>query len=454
MGGDRFPVGTPYLCDRLATADNLEEESVQFSALRCVETDVPQIVCFQRDHPRRMQSGPAICRDPDGVALPSGACARAGDESAALQPVEKRGDALGAGQHGACDLGRCHLVVAVEEREDAEVHRVQFELAQPPCEPAADEASRADEVPGEDVVEIRSFAVVTCHALILPADQYRGTLDMQSPVTDGEAHHVRHRIRCPATRRHAVNEEQETSSIPATQRLSLTIFGANGGTGAAAVKQALAAGHRVTAVTRHPEQFAQRHDRLTVFKGDATVIADVVESITGADAVLSALGVPYSRVPISLYSDSARCLVEAMAQTGGRRLVVVTSSAVDPDGFPVTSPVSRIIGKYLIGPVIHSLGRTMYADMLRMEEIVRGSGMDWTILRPPALFDKEAAGPVEVSLAPMAGQFIARQDLAAIMLTEASSTQHHRETLYVRSLDGRPSILRTIWNDGIRKKKK
>lgn len=250
-----------------------------------------------------------------------------------------------------------------------------------------------------------------------------------------------------------MNEEQGTSSSSAVQRLSLTIFGANGGTGAAAVKQALAAGHRVTAVTRHPEQFTQRHDRLTVFKGDATVPGDVVEAIEGADAVLSALGVPYSHAPISLYSDSARCLVQAMSQTGPRRLVVVTSSAVDPNGFPVTSSVSRIIGKYVIGPVIHSLGRTMYADMLRMEDIVRGSGLDWTILRPPALFDKEEAGPVQVSLVPMAGQFVARQDLAAIMLTEASSAEHYQQTVYVRSLDGRPSILRTIWDDGIRKKK-
>ncbi|MCY1693723.1 NAD(P)-dependent oxidoreductase [Curtobacterium sp. SL109] len=242
------------------------------------------------------------------------------------------------------------------------------------------------------------------------------------------------------------------SAESSNSSLALTVFGANGGTGAAAVQQALTAGHRVTAVTRHPEQFSQRHERLTVLKGDATVEADVLGAVAGADAVLSALGVPYSRNPISLYSKSARAIVMAMEHTGIRRLIVVTSSAVDPDGFPATSLMKQLVGKYLIGPVIHRLGRTMYEDMVRMEEIIRSTSLDWTILRPPALFNKDAVGAVETSLRPMTAQFVARQDLGAIMVDETTRDDHHRETVYVRSVDGRPSIIRTIWDDAIRKK--
>lgn len=236
--------------------------------------------------------------------------------------------------------------------------------------------------------------------------------------------------------------------------LRLTVFGANGGTGAAAVEAALRAGHYVKAVTRHPEQFTHKHERLTVFKGDATIPADVRTAIEGADAVLSALGVPYSRNPITLYSRSAQCIVDAMTEARVRRLIVVTSSAVDPNGFPVEKLIPRLIGHYLIGPIVHRLGRTMYEDMIRMEAIIRESDLDWTVLRPPALFDKDAAGPTEVSLKPMVAQFVARQDLAAIMLREVTNPEHIRQTLYVRSIEGRPSIARTIWDDGIRKKNK
>ena len=40
--------------------------------------------------------------------------------------------------------------------------------------------------------------------------------------------------------------------------MKIVIFGANGATGKILTKQALDAGHRVTAVTRHPETFPLR----------------------------------------------------------------------------------------------------------------------------------------------------------------------------------------------------
>lgn len=234
-----------------------------------------------------------------------------------------------------------------------------------------------------------------------------------------------------------------------TKPLRLTVFGANGGSGRALMRQALTAGHHVTAITRHPEQIPDDEDRLTVLRGDATDAADVRTAVEGADAVLSALGAPYSRDPISLYSASARQIVESMRQVGARRLVVVTSSAVNPDAHAG----GGLLGSLVIGPLIHRLGRTLYEDMRRMEVIVQDSDLDWTILRPPALFDKGAAGPAELSLEPTAGRFAARQDLAAAMLAEAGNTEHLRTVLYIRSLEGRPNIWRTIWQDAIRKKR-
>ncbi|MEY9951864.1 NAD(P)-dependent oxidoreductase [Leifsonia sp. EB34] len=245
---------------------------------------------------------------------------------------------------------------------------------------------------------------------------------------------------------------ERASDDPGAGNLRLTVFGANGGTGRALVEHALAAGHRVTAVTRHPEQFPQRHERLVVFAGDATVPADVGAAIDGADAVLSALGVPYSREPITLYSRSAECIAEAMRRLGVSRLIAVSSAAVDPDGFPAKNLGDRLIGQYLIGPVIHRLGRTMYADMLRMERIVRDSDLGWTILRPPALFDADAAGRTAVSLEPLAHRFVSRRDLGAVMLREVTETEYVGKILYVYSVDGRPSLARTIWEDGIRRK--
>jgi nucleoside-diphosphate-sugar epimerase len=50
--------------------------------------------------------------------------------------------------------------------------------------------------------------------------------------------------------------------------MNLVVFGANGPTGQLLTKQALAEGHAVTAVTRHPEAFPLRDARLRVLRGD------------------------------------------------------------------------------------------------------------------------------------------------------------------------------------------
>ena len=112
--------------------------------------------------------------------------------------------------------------------------------------------------------------------------------------------------------------------------MSLAVFGANGPTGRLLTKQAVAEGHAVTAVTRHPEAFPLRDARLRVLRGDVFDRLSVEEAVAGQDAVLSTLGVPYSRKPITMYSQGTVAhIVWAMNRYGARRLVCVISSGVD-----------------------------------------------------------------------------------------------------------------------------
>ena len=80
---------------------------------------------------------------------------------------------------------------------------------------------------------------------------------------------------------------------PAHERLLL--LGANGPTGRQVVRQALARGHRVLALTRHPEAFPIRDARLEVIAGDATDATVVQDAIAGANAVISVIGASFTR---------------------------------------------------------------------------------------------------------------------------------------------------------------
>ncbi len=112
--------------------------------------------------------------------------------------------------------------------------------------------------------------------------------------------------------------------------MNIVVFGANGPTGQILTKQALAKGYVVTAVTRHPETFPLRHEHLQVMRGDVFDLASVEQAVAGQDAVLSTLGVPFSRQPITVYSQGMAHIVQAMNHSGVRRLVCVSSSATDP----------------------------------------------------------------------------------------------------------------------------
>ena len=220
--------------------------------------------------------------------------------------------------------------------------------------------------------------------------------------------------------------------------MNIVVFGANGPTGQDVTKQALAAGHVVTAFTRHPEAFPLRHERLRVIGGDVLNLSSVEQAIVGQDAVLSSLGVPFSRKPIAVYSQGVANIVRAMKRYGVRRLVCVSSSATGANhdtggGFFFDKVIQPII--------LSTIGRTTYADMRRMETELKASGLDWTIVRPSGLFETPTVTRYEVAEEHVRGQFTSRTDLADCMLRQLTSDQYVQKIAAVITTAVRPNLL-------------
>ena len=70
-----------------------------------------------------------------------------------------------------------------------------------------------------------------------------------------------------------------------------------------------------------------------------------------------------------------------------------------------------------------------YADLAQMEDVIRGSGLDWTIARPPKLSDKPLSGTYRTALDKnlVGGWSIGRADVAHLMLAlvDDDATIHH-----------------------------
>ncbi|MFD9396691.1 NAD(P)-dependent oxidoreductase [Streptomyces sp. NPDC060000] len=193
--------------------------------------------------------------------------------------------------------------------------------------------------------------------------------------------------------------------------MKFTVFGATGGIGREVVRQALDAGHEVTAVVRDPARLGVTGDRLEVVRADLTDPGALRPAVTGRDAVLSGLGAR-SRKDAGVAARLTRTVLSAMEAEGVRRLLVVSAGPVGPE-----PEGDGVLDRTLRGIVSAAL-KDVYADLREMEAELARSATEWTVVRPPRLQDKPVTGSYRkvVGGFPLKGRFIGRADVAHAML--------------------------------------
>ena len=221
--------------------------------------------------------------------------------------------------------------------------------------------------------------------------------------------------------------------------IDLVVFGANGPTGRRVVRQGLAAGHHVTAVTRKPDEYPVVSPGLDVAAADVTDQDGVDRALAGSQVVISTYGVPYSRSAITVYSEGIANIIAAMAVHEVDRLVCVSSTTVATE----EAPGESLLWRRAIGPFLRNvIGRTLYDDMQRMEEIVQRSSLNWTIVRPGGLFNAdEPTDDYDIAPRRLPGRVTSRADLADALIKEATGVGHSRMIVEVITRSAQPSPL-------------
>jgi putative NADH-flavin reductase len=204
--------------------------------------------------------------------------------------------------------------------------------------------------------------------------------------------------------------------------MKLTIIAATGGIGRQILEQATAAGHDVTAVVRDPSRLPSTTARVMTVDLDKDTAA-LANAVAGADAVLSGLGAR-TKADEGIATRGTRAIVDAMRATGTSRLVVVSAAPIGTVPSPeIPHPPKHDAGdgffmRHLFGRIPKVLFKAHYADLAAMEDVVRGSGLDWTIARPPKLTDKPLTGDYRTAIDQnvRGGWSISRADVADLML--------------------------------------
>jgi uncharacterized protein len=198
--------------------------------------------------------------------------------------------------------------------------------------------------------------------------------------------------------------------------MKITVFGATGQVGIEIVKQALWRKHSVTAFGRNVYNLKIEDEHLHVFKGALFDEAEVLEAITGADAVLSAIGGAFDG------SDKARSL-------GIKNIIVQMKKA----------GVKRIIALGGMG-ILNADEQTLLIDTPgypKAYEHLKESGLDWTFVCSPDIMNAGPTGNYITSkdYPPTPNKFrIHAGDLAQFMLTELEENDYVQARVGISSL--------------------
>lgn len=194
--------------------------------------------------------------------------------------------------------------------------------------------------------------------------------------------------------------------------MKIAIIGASAGIGLEITRLALERGHEVTTLSRKRVSLPDQA-RLKRVQGSATNPHDVRIAVEGADAILVTLGVK-SPFATTLFSDSARLLLQVLKETGSSPMLLVLTGFGAGDSWGYNSLPMRLMFTLLL--------KKVYADKSEQERIIAGGSPRWEIVRPGRLTNGAMSGRYRVLDQLVDGMkvgAISRADVAHFMVAQA-----------------------------------
>jgi uncharacterized protein YbjT (DUF2867 family) len=182
-------------------------------------------------------------------------------------------------------------------------------------------------------------------------------------------------------------------------------------------KEALAAGHSVTALVRSPDKMPVTDPHLRVVQGDATDQGSVTRALEGADAVISTLDAPGPVI-----AEATRAILGAANADDAPRVVMMSSFAVRRDRL---TRVAKLLTSATSGAKMK--------DKAAGEEALRASKLRWTIVYATLLTNGPREGVKVVPESAKVGMSdkISRADAASFLLEAATTGDYDRRSVLI-----------------------
>lgn len=211
--------------------------------------------------------------------------------------------------------------------------------------------------------------------------------------------------------------------------MNILVLGATGRTGKIFAKLATNQNHEVTAIVR--EKNRGTLPKVKYIEGSPTDGKLLSDALRGIDAVVVSLNInrtsdnPFAKVlsPLTIISDSVKALIPAMEKNGVKRIITISASGVG-DSWGDMFLIVRLLIRY-------SNIMRAYEDHDRQEQLIKNSNLDWTIVRPVMLSDKES-DKFTATLGKPKGGSISRAGVAKFVLDALEEEKYVKDvvTLY------------------------
>ena len=201
--------------------------------------------------------------------------------------------------------------------------------------------------------------------------------------------------------------------------MKIIVFGATGGVGQSVVQQSLDAGLEVTAFVRTPSKLEITHENLNVIQGDAFNSAEVTAALAGHDAVVSSLGSSKGMKQSKELQNMTKNIVEGMKVNNVERIVYTASAGVHKE-------LTGIMGKSIM-----QLLKNALIDHRAAVGHIHDAGLNYTIVRPMGLTDKEFTGVYreDVSGVPLKSSSIPRADVAHFIVKALTDPKYENTSV-------------------------
>jgi putative NADH-flavin reductase len=162
--------------------------------------------------------------------------------------------------------------------------------------------------------------------------------------------------------------------------MNITIIGASAGIGLETVKRGLNRNHSITTLSRSEIEIEEKKS-LNMILGDATNKADLINSIQHTDAIIVTLGTGRNMKATTLFSDFSKLIMEINREKKMDVPFIFVTGFGAGESKNYVPWMVKLFLKYLL--------KDVYADKTKMEEIITNSDLNWTVVRPGRLLDKE-----------------------------------------------------------------